>query len=177
MIEMMKEEYLEVGNIVNTHGVKGELKVISQTDYPERFEELKQVYVEIKGSLKLFDIKGVRYIKGMVLLKLGGIDDMNAAEALKGCSVKINRKDARKLPEGSFLICDLIGLKVSTVSGELLGTVQDVLQLGSNDVYVTRNASGREILIPALKSVVKNVDIQGGTMQVELPKGLVDDEV
>lgn len=170
-------QYLEVGKIINTHGIKGELKVVPLTDYPERFEELDKIYIDYKNELTRFDIEQVKYLKNTVLLKLKGIDDMTQAEKYKNCLIKIDRTNARKLPEGSFFICDLTGLDVRTMDGKPLGKLSSVFQTGSNDVFVVNGEDNREVLIPALKSVVKKVDLKEGVILVELPEGLVDDEV
>ena len=109
----------------------------------------------------------------MVMLKFKGIDDINQAEALRNLYIKINRKDAVKLPKDSYFIVDLLGLEVYTVQDQLLGTVYDIFPTGSNDVYVVKDELGKQILIPALKTVIKNIDIENKKIIVELPEGLI----
>lgn len=167
-------EYLIVGQLINTHGVKGELKASVLTDDPQRFNDLKWVYVDKKGKLEKYNIKGVKFFKQFVILKFEGVDTMDDAEKLKGYYMKVDRANAVKLPKDSFFIADIIGLEVYDENNELLGKIQDVLQTGSNDVYVVKNDAGNEILIPALKSVVKEVSIDDGRVSVILPKGLLD---
>ena len=133
------QKYFEVGQIVNTFGIKGEVKVKPFTDDLERFEELKNVYICIKNEMKLVEIENVKYHKEMVLLKLKGIDNMTEAEKYKGCYLKIDRKDAKKLPKDTYFIADIIGLEVYTDEGELLGKVDDIFSTGSNDVYVVKD--------------------------------------
>lgn len=132
------EEYLEIGQIVNTSGLKGFLKVIPLTDDITRFEDLKTVYIQEKKDLVEFKIQDVKYSKNMVLLKLEGIDDIGEAEKFKNFYIKINRKDAVELEEDSYFIVDIIGCKVFTDENEFLGKVIDVFQTGSNDVYTVK---------------------------------------
>lgn len=167
-------EYLIVGQLVNTHGVKGEFKAIHMTDDPNRFLDLKWVYVDKKGKLEKHNISGVKFFKQFVILKLDGIDTMEAAEKLKGLYMKVDRANAVKLPKDSFFIADLIGLEVYDEKDMLLGELSDVIKTGSNDVYVVKDEHGKEILIPALKSVVKEISFDTGRISVILPKGLLD---
>lgn len=171
------QKYLEVGKVINTHGVRGEIKVIPLTDDPNRFYDLNEVFVEKNNSLIKHKIEGVKLSKNTVILKLSGIDSMDDAEALRNFYLKIDRKDAVSLPEDSFFISDLIDCTVYDLDGQRLGLLKDVLQTGSNDVYLVKNESGKEILIPALKSVVHKVSVSERSITVAIPEGLVDDEV
>jgi len=166
-------EYLTVGKITNTHGVKGELKVIPTTSDISRFDYLKIVWVEKDGRLTEYFVDNVRYHKNFVLIKLHGIDTMDKAVELKNCDLKVNRKNARPLGENEFFIVDLIGCDVYE-GDALLGKITDVLQTGSNDVYVVNGDKYGEILIPALEDVVLDVDIKGKKIWVVLPEGLVE---
>jgi len=170
-------DFLQIGKVVNTHGVKGELKVIPLTDDPKRYEKLAKVYVENNGRIDEYKISGVKYYKKFVLLKLDGVDNLTDAEAFKELFLLIDRADAVKLPKDSYFICDIVGLKVYDEELGFLGTIEEVISTGSNDVYIIKREQGKDILIPALKSVVKEVSIDSGTMKVILPKGLLDDEV
>lgn len=165
-------EYITIGQIVSTHGVKGEVKVYPLTDDISRFDLVKQVYIEEGNKLKTFDVIDVKYHKNMVIIKFKDIDDINSAETLRNKYIKIHRRDSIKLPEDAYLICDLIGLKVMTESGEILGKVTDIFKTGSNDVFVVKSDS-KEILIPGLKSIFKKIDIENEVIIVELPEGLV----
>ncbi len=166
-------EMFNVGKIVNTHGVKGELKVMPTTDDPTRFERLKEVYVERK-KLETYEIQSVRYHKGMVLLKFKGIEDMTAAELLKGAILKIDRKDSLPLEEDEYYIADLYGMQVYTVDEErYLGEIVDVIYTGSNDVYAIRKEGRiKDLLLPAIKQVVKKVNLSENKMHVVLLEGL-----
>ncbi|WP_010243547.1 ribosome maturation factor RimM [Acetivibrio cellulolyticus] len=172
-------QYFEIGKVVNTHGVKGEIKVVPLTDDPNRFNKLKSAFIasEISENMQKYNFEGIKFHKNFVLLKLKGIDDPNEAEKLKDKFIIIDREDAVKLPEGSFFVCDLINCEVYDEKENKLGVLIDILQTGSNDVYVVRDENKKEILVPALKSVVKEVSIEDKKIIVELPQGLIDDEV
>ena len=173
----MLEQYLDIGKIVNTHGVKGELKVVPLTDDPERYLKLKWVYVDKKSGLEKYMVESVKFFKSFVILKLKEIEDMTQAEALRELFIKIDRKDAVKLPKNAFFISDILGCLVFDIEGKELGKLVDVLQTGSNDVYVVKRESAPDLLVPALKSVVREVDVENRRIVVELPEGLVEDEV
>jgi 16S rRNA processing protein RimM len=167
-------EYLQVGKIVNTHGIRGEVKVIPLTDDPRRYDELKEVFVGTDNEKDIFYIENVKYFKNTVIIKFKESIDMNYAEKLKEMFIYVDRKNAVKLPEGRYFIFDLIGMEVFELDGNRLGILKDVLQTGSNDVYVVKNDQNKEILIPALKSVIKEVSIGDKIMKVVLPEGLID---
>ena len=167
------QEYFEVGQIVNTFGVKGFVKVNPFTDDMNRFDELKKVYICKKNEMKEIEIEEVKYHKNMVLLKLKGINDMTEAEKLKGSYLKIHRKDAIPLPEGTYYIADLIGLKVYTDDGNLLGKVDDIYNNGSTDIYVVKDELGKQILLPGTKEVLKEINLEQEKIVVHLLKGLV----
>lgn len=166
------QKYFEVGQIVNTFGVKGFLKVKPFTDEISRFEELKTVYIVQKNEMKKVEIEEVKYHKQMVLLKLKGIDSLTEAEKQKGLFLKIDRKDTKKLPKDTYFIADLLGLDVYTEEGELLGKVDDIFNSGANDVYVVKNELGKQILLPGIKEVLKEIDLEKEKIIVHLIKGL-----
>lgn len=166
-------KYLELGQIVNTFGIKGQVKVNPFTDDIRRFDELKEVYIEKKNELKLFQIEKVDYSKNMVILKLKGIETPEEAEKLRSSYLKINRKDAKKLPEGTYYIADLIGLDVYTDENKLLGKVDYIYNTGSNDIYVVKDEQGKEILLPAIKDVLQQVDLENGKIIVHIIEGLI----
>lgn len=167
------KDYFEIGQIVNTYGIKGFVKVNPFTDDITRFEKLKTVYIDIKGNLKEFTIEEVKYSKNMVLLKFKEIPDINEAEKYRNYYIKISRDKARKLPKDTYFIADLIGLEVyNEKSNELLGKVDDIFSTGSNDVYVVKDELGKQILLPAIGEVIKNVNILEKKMTVKLIAGL-----
>ena len=167
------QNLLEIGQIVNSYGIKGFLKVVPFTDDITRFEDLKSIYIEKNKVLEEMFIQEVKYQKNLVLLKLEGIDDINQALKYKDCYLKINRKDAVELPEDSYFIVDLIGLEVFTEEGQVLGKIADVFPTGSNDVYVVKNDDGKQILLPAIGDVIKQVDIDNKKMVVKIIDGLI----
>lgn len=167
------ENFLEIGQIVNSYGLKGQIKVVPFTDNIQRFSKLKTIYIEIEKQLKEFKIEEVKYHKNNILIKLENINDINDAEKYKNCYIKIDRKDAVKLPEDTYFIVDLIGIEVFTQENVILGKIIDVFPTGSNDVYVVKDELGKQILLPAISEVIKNVDIPNKKMIVNLIKGLV----
>jgi 16S rRNA processing protein RimM len=172
-------QYFEIGKIVNVHGVRGEIKVLPLTDDPKRFNKLKSAFIssQISENMQTYNIEGVKFLKNFVIIKIKGIENPDEANKLRDKFIIINREDAVKLPKDSFFVCDLINCEVYDENGNKLGVLIDVLQTGSNDVYVVRDENKKEILIPALKSVVKEVSVEDRKIFVELPKGLIDDEV
>lgn len=167
------QEYLEVGQIVNTNGLKGLLKINPFTDDITRFERLKTILVDHKKELLEFEIESVRYQKKQVLLKLKGIDTIEEAEKYREDYLKINRNKEEKLPEDTYYIVDLIGLDIYTEGGELLGKLDDIFSTGSNDVYVVKNSEGKQILLPAISDVIKNIDLEQKKIVVNLIEGLL----
>ena len=165
------EGLLEVGQVVNSYGIKGYLKVVPLVDKKEQFESLKKVYIENKKSFQTLRIQDVKYSKNLVLLKIEGIDTIEQALVLKNTYLLADRKDI-PLEEGAHFIVDLIGIEVWTDEGENLGTLMEVLQPGANDVYVIKKEE-KEILLPAIPEVIKQVNIKEKTMVVKLLKGLV----
>ncbi|HML31457.1 ribosome maturation factor RimM [Sporomusa sphaeroides] len=162
---MSGPDLITIGKIVAPHGVRGDVRILPLTDFPDRFHDLTTVFVDDVGQLKL---ESARQHKKMILLKFSGFDSMNDSERLRGKLIKISRQDAVKLPEGQYYIFDIIGLTVVTEDGEQLGSITDVLQPGSNDVYVVKQQDNKELLLPAIKEVVKKIDIAGKQMVVKL---------
>lgn len=168
----MSSELITIGEVVNTHGHRGAVRVLPLTDFPERFQDLQEVLVVRDGKRMTLHIERVSFHKRFVILSFREVPDMNAAERLRGALLQIPREQVRPLPEGRYYLFEIVGLQVFTVGGELLGTVVDVLQTGANDVYVIRSPAGRELLIPALKSVVQEISPEASRMVVDLPEGL-----
>ncbi len=166
----MSQKYLEAGKIVNTHGLRGEVKITPWTDYPEVFEELDKLYLDDGTSFK---VKGVKYHKSSVIVKLSGVDDVNAAERLKNKTVYVPREDMDSLPDDTYFVVDLIGLEVFEEEN-FIGKITEVINTGSNDVYVVKKEGEKDILIPALKEVILDVNINEGFMKVKIPEGLLD---
>lgn len=167
------EEYFEIGQIVNTSGLKGVVKVKPFTDDIKKFSNFKTIYISIKKELKEFEIENVRFSKNMVFIKLKGIDTIEDAENYRNLYLKIKRDKDEILDEDSYYIVDLIGCTVFSEDEEFLGKVDDVFSTGSNDVYVVKSDDGKQILIPAIKDVIKKVDIQNKKITVHLMEGLI----
>lgn len=167
------EEYFEIGQIVNTSGLKGILKIKPFTDDIKKFSNLKTIYIKTKNGLTEFKIEQVRYVKNMVMLKLAGIDTVEEAEKYRNLYIKVLRDQEEELEEGSYYVVDILGCKVNTDANQELGKIVDVFQTGSNDVYVVKDEQGKQILLPAIKQVIKNVDIKNKIIIVHLLEGLV----
>ena len=166
------EELLQVGVITTTHGVRGEVKVFPTTDDPARFKKLKKVILDDGKSRREVEIRSVRFFKNLVILGFQGIDTMNDAEKLRQAKLFVTRENAVKLKKDEYFIADLIGLKASSDEGEDLGEITDVLQTGANDVYVISKEGTPDLLVPAIKDCVVNVDIEAGTIVLHLLDGL-----
>ena len=167
------EEYFEIGQIVNHFGIKGMVKVNPFTDDISKFEELKTILLEQNKKLIEVQIEEVKYSKNQVLLKLKGINTVEDAEKYRGCYLKIARKDAKKLPKDTYFIADLIGTTVYTEEGVLLGKVQDIYNSGASDIYVVKDDNDKQILLPAINEVIKDIDIEQEKITVHLIKGLI----
>ncbi|MDD3652829.1 MAG: ribosome maturation factor RimM [Desulfotomaculaceae bacterium] len=169
----MVEEYIQIGKILKTQGNHGAVRVLPLTDFPERFQQMDQAHILVNGELRELTIEKSYPHKKFIIIKFKEIQNMNAAEELKGGLLVVTREELAPLTEGSFYIFDLIGIGVYDCTGKFLGKITDVLQTGSNDVYLVETGS-KPILIPALKKVVKETDLAGRRMVVELPEGLLD---
>lgn len=164
--------YLELGQIVNVKGLKGEVKVNPFTENINRFENLKTILVKMKNENKEFEIEKVSYHKNQVILKLKGINTIEEAETLRNCYILVNRSNLEPLAEGVYYIADLIGLEVYTEDGIALGKVDDIYNTGSNDIYVVKDELGKQKLLPGIPEVIKNVDLDNGKIIVNLIEGL-----
>lgn len=171
----MALEYINIGKIVGIFGNLGQVRIFPLTDFPERFLTMKEVLVLNRGERKAFQIKEAYSYKKHVIIQFEEVTDMNTAESLKGAFLQITRQELTPLPEDSFYIFDLIGLDVFNEEGAYLGTVEDVIRTGANDVYVVATEKKRPLLIPALKQVVRQVDLKNQRMVVELLPGLDED--
>ncbi|HIX52271.1 MAG TPA: ribosome maturation factor RimM [Candidatus Lachnoclostridium stercoripullorum] len=168
------EDMLRVGVISSTHGVRGEVKVFPTTDDPARFEELETVLLDTGKEKLELEIAGVKFFKNMVILKFKGYDSINDVERYRGKDLWITREQAVPLGEDENFVADLIGLAVVTDGGETLGTMKDVMFTGANDVYVVERENGKELLLPAIKDCILDVDLENGVMTVHVLDGLLD---
>ena len=163
-------EKIKIGRIVNAVALRGEVKVYNYSGYKERYEELDRIIVENTE----YEIEKVRYQQEMVILKLAGVDNRNDAEAMKNKDVFITEEDLDELPDDTFYIRDLIGLQAVDDSGRI-GIVKDVLQPSAQDVYVIKTDSGRDILVPAVKEFVKEVNFEEGFIRLSLIEGMIEE--
>ncbi|MBQ8525997.1 MAG: 16S rRNA processing protein RimM [Clostridia bacterium] len=164
-------ELIEIGKIVNTHGLKGEVKIVPWLDYPEVFEAFDVVYTENqKASYK---VKSVKYQKTNIIVKFEGLDNINEAEKLKNKTLYVEKSLFDDLPEGTYLIADIIGLEVFE-DGVSFGKVTDVFSTGSNDIYVVEKKGEKPLLLPIIDGVLEEVNIEEGYVNVRIPAGLLD---
>ncbi len=170
----MKSEYLAIGRIKKPHGTKGEVKVDVLTDYPDKIKPGLEVYVVLPEEQKSLHITAVRSTKEELLIKFEEISDRNQAESLKGEFLQIPLESAEQLPKDTFWQHDIIGLSVFDISGNFLGKVESILRTGSNDVYEIESPQGKKILIPAIKEVVKEINLSESKIVIEPLPGLLD---
>jgi 16S rRNA processing protein RimM len=169
----MDEEYITIGKIVNTQGNKGCVRVLPLTDFPERFYKMEQVIVFSGAKRSKYQIERAYPHKKYIILKFKKVNEMNTAANLKGALLQVTKNQLVSLPPDTFYVFELINLEVYTTGGEYLGKVQDVLKTGANDVYVVEAQNiNRSILIPALKQVVKEVDLKNKRLVVKPLPGL-----
>ncbi|MBQ3426383.1 MAG: ribosome maturation factor RimM [Clostridia bacterium] len=172
----MKDNKLEVGKIVNTHGLRGEVKVVPWMDAAEDFEELTHIYIKTRHELISATVAAVRYQKNNLIVKLREYDDINEIEQYKGCVLLAERSELPELEDGAHYIVDLIGLDVYTEEGEYVGVIADVFNTGANDIYDVKREGKRNLLLPVIDDVVKDIDMDTGRVTVNIMEGL-DDEV
>ena len=154
------EDLLKVGVITTTHGVRGEVKVYPTTDEPERFLELKYVLLDTGRGLRRLDIKNVKFFKNLVILKFDGVDNINDIEKYKGRDLWIPREEGQELEEDEYYIADLLGMTVLLEDGTEFGTLKDVMETGANDVYIIDSREHGEVLLPAIRECILDVDIE-----------------
>jgi 16S rRNA processing protein RimM len=166
------EEFIAIGQVTAPSGIKGEVRVYPLTDFPERFRTTKRVFVCKEDICQLYRVEKVRFPKGMVVIKFVECTNRQDAEALRNAYLKVRQNELVELPLGHYYVHEIIGLGVQDTAGCFLGTVCDVLRTGSNDVYVVQRAIGEDILIPAIKEIVRNIDLKAGQITIERREGL-----
>lgn len=167
------QKNLEIGQIVNTFGIKGFVKVVPFVDDILRYDELKKVYIKKQNQLKEFEVEEVKYHKNMVLLKFKGIDRVEEVENLKNSYLEVDRENAIDLEEGTYFIADLLGLDVITDEGDMIGKLEDIFNTGSNDIYVVKDEMGKQVLLPAISEVIKEINITENRILVHIIEGLM----
>lgn len=172
----MENNLIEVGKIVNTHGLRGDVKVIAWMDYPEDFEQLTTVYIKTRTELKKLTVKNVKYQKNNLIVGFNELKDINEAEPFKNSVLYADRDELGELPDGVHYIVDLIGLDVVNEEGEKIGVLADVFNTGANDIYDVKREGKKNLLLPVIDDVVKSIDTENGVITVHVMEGL-DDEV
>ncbi len=167
------EEFFQVGIITSTHGVKGEVKVFPTTDDARRFKRLKEVIVRTNKEEVTLEVEGVKFFKQFVILKFSGIDDINEVGKYRKATLWVPRKNAVRLSRNEYFVADLMGLRVLNEEEEEIGALRDVMETGANDVYVIDLKDGRELLLPAIKQCVLDVNVEEGFIKIHILEGLV----
>lgn len=167
------EKLLQVGVITSTHGIRGEVKAFPTTDDPKRFKKLKQVILDTGKEKRDLEVESVKFFKQFVILKFKGIDNINEVERYKRCPLLVTRDHAVPLQEDEYFIADMIGMQVVTEDGAVFGTLKDVIETGANDVYIIESSEHGEVLVPAIKECILDINIEEQKMQIHLMDGLV----
>lgn len=168
------EDFLQIGVISSTHGIKGEVKVFPTTDDVNRFKKIKEVYLDTGKERMVLHPESVKFFKQFVILKFKEFNNINEVEQYRNKSLLVDREHAVKLRKDEYFIADLIGLNVITDEENVLGVLKDVLQTGANDVYIVEMEDGKEVLLPAIKECILKVDIEKGEVLVHVMDGLLD---
>lgn len=166
------EEFLQVGVISSTHGIRGEVKVYPTTDDAARFKKLKKVLLDTGKERMELEVQSVKFFKQFVILKFKDIDNINDIEKYKGRSLLVPREDAVELGENEYYIADLIGMEVFA-GEERFGVLRDVMETGANEVYVIDSEKHGEVLVPAIRDCILDVDVENRTMVIRLLDGLL----
>ncbi len=165
-------ELIEIGQVVNTHGIRGEIKLNPWTDFLDDLLDIEVFYDKTKDGAVALEATNIRIHKNCAIIKLKGVNDMTAAESYRGKTLFVEKEET--LPEGRYYVADLIGLKVLTDEGEL-GTVADVFNTGANDIYEVKRPGEKPAYLPAISQVVEEINLEEGYMKVHILDGLLDD--
>jgi len=167
-------DYLKVGEIVNTHALQGEVRIYSKSDFKEeRFAPGSVLYINFNDELIQVKIKSHRTNKNLELVKFEGMNHINDVEKYKGCELWVDAANLSELEDTEFYFYEIIGCRVQTTDSETIGEITDILQTGANDVWVIKRKGEKDLLIPYIEDVVKEVDIESKTVTIELLEGLV----
>lgn len=163
----MSDDYVEIGKILAPHGVRGDVRIIPLSEDTNYFFEAEEIQIAGLGKLQ---IENARWNKKFILLKLKNYDSMNAAETLRGKEIVLRKADMAKLPEGRYYVYDLIGMEVFDLAGTFLGKLTEVLSPASTDVYVVTDSANKTMMFPALKTIVKEIDLTNKKMIINPPE-------
>lgn len=172
----MKEEPIIIGRIIGTHGLAGALKVLPLTSFPKRFETLQQVTLEdAQGNKGCYHIQSLRYQGEVLLVQFKGLSSVSQVQPFVNGNIQIDSEELVTLPKGNFYHFDLLGMQVFTEEGKWIGELKDIFSTGSNDVYVVKQGS-REHLIPAIREVIREVDVPQKKMKIHVLEGLLEND-
>lgn len=169
------EDFFQVGIVTTTHGINGEVKVFPTTDDPKRFKRLKEVLLDTGKERRSLEIERVKFFKQFVILKFKGLDSINDVEKFRQHPILVTRENAVRLGRDEYFIADLEGLQVRDEDGTPIGVLKSVMETGANDVYVIELTDGRELLLPAIKQCVLEVDVESGFIRIHILEGLLDE--
>jgi len=172
----MEQQYITIGEITSPYGYHGDLRVLPLTDFPQRFKSLSRVFVNKAGQLLERAVERAAVQQSQIVLKLAGIDSPEQAKQFRGSLLQVPREELWPLAEGAYYQFEIIGLQAVTVDGRALGEISEILTTGGNDVYVARDGNGRECLVPALKTIIREIDTAAGRIVIDPPPGLLDGE-
>lgn len=168
----MNKEFIIIGKVVSTQGNKGEVNVLPLTDSIDRFKNLDNVFLRSKKSQTILNVEKIRKRNDTVILKLKDIENIEEAKMIVGSFLEVERKNAVKLPKETYFIFEIIGLEVYDENNIFLGKVENVISTGSNDVYVVKSKDKEELFIPAIREVVKNVNLEKKRITIKMLDGL-----
>jgi len=168
----LNKEFIIIGKVVSTQGNKGEVNVLPLTDSIDRFKNLDNFFLRSKKSQTILNVEKIRKRKDTVILKLKDIENIEEAKMIVGSFLEVERKNAVKLPKETYFIFEIIGLEVYDENNIFLGKVENVISTGSNDVYVVKNKDKEELFIPAIREVVKNVNLEKKRITIKMLDGL-----
>ncbi|MBS9338451.1 ribosome maturation factor RimM [Fructobacillus sp. M2-14] len=172
---MDKTNYFKIGTIVNTHGIRGELKVKAITDFAEeRFAKGAVIYRKDNSGYIKENMEKARMHKGMWLITFAGVTNINDVEPFKGQDLFVSEEDRDDLEDGEYYYSEIIGCEVQDEEGEVIGTVKEIMETGANDVWIVKRASGKDALIPVIPDVVKDVNVEKQTIVIDVLEGLLD---
>ena len=169
----MSKEFIVIGKVVSTQGNKGEVNVLPLTESIDRFKNLDNVFLRNKNSQTVLNIEKIRIKKETVILKLKDIENIEEAKMIVGSFLEVERKNAVKLPKDTYFIFEIIGLEVYTENNIFLGKVENVISTGSNDIYIVKDKNEKELFIPAIREVVKNVNLEKKRITINMVDGLI----
>jgi len=169
----LSEEFIIIGKVVSTQGNKGEVKVLPLTDSTDRFKNLITIFLKNNNSRTALNIEKIRIKEDMVILKLKDIENIEDAKMIVGSFLEVERENAIKLPKSTYFVFEIIGLEVYDETNIFLGKVENVISTGSNDVYIVKSKNKEELYIPAIREIVKNIDLEKKRISIKIVDGLI----